>query len=300
MKAFNIRNIQIDPPLILSPMAGVTDYTFRRLIKRRGGVGLVVSEFISVEGLTRHNPKSKRQMRFDEEERPYAVQIFGGNPDRMAMGAEMAEEIGADILDVNCGCPAPKVVKNGGGSGLLRDTQLLVSILTGITRLIRIPSTLKRRTGYSEASINLVEFLRSPMKPPQIQLKRENDLLVLRLEGDYTLECAEYVQRHLEEISKEYGYRMIMIDVRRAGTVTSDARRLLRANRNQSRYPSVVAIVGANFAVRTLAHMVLTALRTLTKTSLGVQFFADENSARAWIDSQRNRLRIEITNHFDS
>lgn len=121
MKPFFIRNIKIDPPLILSPMAGVTDYTFRRLIKRRGGVGLVVSEFISVEGLTRHNPKSKRQMRFDEEERPYAVQIFGGKVDRMAMGAEMAQEVGADILDVNCGCPAPKVVKNGGGSGLLRN-----------------------------------------------------------------------------------------------------------------------------------------------------------------------------------
>ena len=112
MKPFKIRDIVIDPPLILSPMAGVTDYTFRRLIKRRGGVGLVVSEFISVEGLTRHNPKSKRQMRFDEEERPYAVQIFGGKVDRMAMGAEMAQEVGADILDVNCGCPAPKVVKH--------------------------------------------------------------------------------------------------------------------------------------------------------------------------------------------
>ena len=77
MKPFKIRNIEINPPLILSPMAGVTDYTFRRLIKRRGGVGLVVSEFISVEGLTRNNPKSKRQMRFDESERPFAVQIFG-------------------------------------------------------------------------------------------------------------------------------------------------------------------------------------------------------------------------------
>ncbi|MEP6900812.1 MAG: tRNA-dihydrouridine synthase, partial [Actinomycetota bacterium] len=91
MKPFKIRNIEINPPLILSPMAGVTDYTFRRLIKRRGGVGLVVSEFISVEGLTRHNPKSKRQMRFAEEERPFAVQIFGGQPERMALGAEMAE-----------------------------------------------------------------------------------------------------------------------------------------------------------------------------------------------------------------
>lgn len=157
MKPFKIRDIDISPPLILSPMAGVTDYTFRRLIKRRGGVGLVVSEFISVEGLTRHNPKSKRQMRFDEEERPYAVQIFGGKPERMAMGAEMAQEVGADILDVNCGCPAPKVVKNGGGSGLLRDLPLLESILKEIKKTITIPLTLKLRTGYSDASINVVD-----------------------------------------------------------------------------------------------------------------------------------------------
>jgi nifR3 family TIM-barrel protein len=157
MKAFKIRDIEIDPPLILSPMAGVTDFTFRRLIKRRGGVGLVVSEFISVEGLTRHNPKSKRQMRFDEEERPFAVQIFGGQAPRMAMGAEMAQEIGADILDVNCGCPAPKVVKNGGGSGLLRDLPRLEEILKEIKKTITIPLTLKLRTGYSEASINVVD-----------------------------------------------------------------------------------------------------------------------------------------------
>ncbi len=157
MKPFKIRDILIDPPLILSPMAGVTDYTFRRLIKRRGGVGLVVSEFVSVEGLTRHNPKSKRQMRFDEEERPYAVQIFGGKVDRMALGAEMAQEVGADILDVNCGCPAPKVVKNGGGSGLLRDPALLESILKEIKKTITIPLTLKLRTGYSDASINVVD-----------------------------------------------------------------------------------------------------------------------------------------------
>ncbi len=157
MKPFKIRDIEIDPPLILSPMAGVTDYTFRRLIKRRGGVGLVVSEFISVEGLTRNNPKSKRQMRFDEDERPFAVQIFGGQPERMAMGAEMAEEVGADILDVNCGCPAPKVVKNGGGSGLLRDLPRLETILKEIKRSITIPLTLKVRTGYSESTINVVE-----------------------------------------------------------------------------------------------------------------------------------------------
>jgi nifR3 family TIM-barrel protein len=157
MKPFKIRDIEINPPLILSPMAGVTDYTFRRLIKRRGGVGLVVSEFISVEGLTRHNPKSKRQMIFDEEERPFAVQIFGGQPERMAMGAEMAQEVGADILDVNCGCPAPKVVRNGGGSGLLRDLPRLETILKEIKKTITIPLTLKLRTGYTDSTINCVE-----------------------------------------------------------------------------------------------------------------------------------------------
>ena len=78
IKPFKIRDIEINPPLVLSPMAGVTDISFRRLLKGRGGIGLTVSEFISVEGLTRNNPKSKRQMRFYENERPFAVQIFGG------------------------------------------------------------------------------------------------------------------------------------------------------------------------------------------------------------------------------
>lgn len=157
MKAFKIRDIEIDPPLTLSPMAGVTDFTFRRLIKKRGGVGMTVSEFISVEGMTRNSPQSMRMMRFLEEERPFAVQIFGSNTRRMAMAAEMAEEIGADILDVNCGCPAPKVVKKGGGSGLLRDLPLLEIILKEIKSAISIPLTLKIRAGFSNADINCVE-----------------------------------------------------------------------------------------------------------------------------------------------
>jgi len=157
MKPFKIRDVEISPPLILSPMAGVTDISFRRLLKRRGGIGLTVSEFISVEGLTRSNPKSKRQMRFFEEERPFAVQIFGGQPERMRMAAEMAEEVGADILDINCGCPAPKVVKHGGGSGLLRDYTRLEGILTEIKKAISIPLTVKIRAGYYDHTINAVE-----------------------------------------------------------------------------------------------------------------------------------------------
>src|SRR6267143_1181504 len=157
VKPFKIRNIEINPPLILSPMAGVTDVSFRRLLKRRGGVGLTVSEFISVEGLTRSNPKSKRQMRFYPEERPFAVQIFGGQVERMRMAAEMAEEIGADILDVNCGCPAPKVVKHGGGSGLLKDHERLETILKEIKKAITIPLTVKIRAGFYDHTINAIE-----------------------------------------------------------------------------------------------------------------------------------------------
>lgn len=157
VKPFKIRDIEINPPLVLSPMAGVTDISFRRLIKRRGGVGLTVSEFISVEGLTRNNPKSKRQMRFYADERPFAVQIFGAQAERMRMAAEMAEEIGADILDVNCGCPAPKVVKHGGGSGLLKDHPRLEGILKEIKKAITIPMTVKIRAGYYDHTINAVE-----------------------------------------------------------------------------------------------------------------------------------------------
>ncbi|CAN5814221.1 tRNA dihydrouridine synthase DusB [soil metagenome] len=157
IKSFKIRNIEINPPLILSPMAGVTDVSFRRLLKRCGGVGLTVSEFISVEGLTRNNPKSKRQMRFYTEERPFAAQIFGGQPERMRLAAEMAEEVGADILDINCGCPAPKVVKHGGGSGLLKDHKRLETILREIKRAITIPLTIKIRAGFYDSTINAVE-----------------------------------------------------------------------------------------------------------------------------------------------
>ena len=157
MKPFEIRNIEISPPLILSPMAGVTDVSFRRLIKRRGGVGLTVSEFISVEGLTRSNPKSKRQMRFYPDEQPFAVQIFGGQVERMCMAAEMAQEVGADFLDINCGCPAPKVVKHGGGSGLLKDHDRLETILKAVKKAITIPLTIKIRAGFYDHTINALE-----------------------------------------------------------------------------------------------------------------------------------------------
>src|SRR4029453_1048822 len=142
------------PPLVLSPMAGVTDSPFRRLAKKCGGLGLIVTEFISVEGLTRGNLRSHEMMRFTPEQRPLAIQIFGYDEVRMRWAAEIAEEAGADFVDVNCGCPAKKVVNGGGGSNLLRDLPQLRKILTEVKRAITVPMTVKIRAGWDEQSIN--------------------------------------------------------------------------------------------------------------------------------------------------
>lgn len=152
-----IGNVRIHPALVLAPMAGVTDSSFRRLIKELTGVGLIVTEFISVEGLTRGNMRTHRMMKFLPEERPLSIQIFGYDEERMAMAAEIIEESGADIVDINCGCPAKKVVKGGGGSSLLRDLPQLEKILLAIRRRVKIPVTMKIRTGWDDSTINAVE-----------------------------------------------------------------------------------------------------------------------------------------------
>ncbi len=153
-------HVRISPNLVLAPMAGVTDSSFRRLIKELSGVGLIVTEFISVEGLTRGNMRTHRMMKFLAEERPLSIQIFGYDSERMVAAAEIIEEAGADIVDINCGCPAKKVVNGGGGSSLLRDLPQLEKILRSIRRAVSIPVTMKIRTGWDHASINAVEVAR--------------------------------------------------------------------------------------------------------------------------------------------
>lgn len=155
--AFSIAGQSIAPPLVLSPMAGVTDSPFRRIAKRCGHVGLIVTEFISVEGLTRGNMRSHQMMKFTPEERPIAIQIFGYDEVRMRWAAEIAEEAGADFVDINCGCPARKVINGGGGSNLLRDLPQLKKILTEVKRAISIPMTVKIRAGWDDKSINCLE-----------------------------------------------------------------------------------------------------------------------------------------------
>ena len=155
--SFEISGRKLSPPLVLSPMAGVTDSPFRRIAKKCGSIGLIVTEFISVEGLTRGNLRSHEMMRFKPEERPIAIQIFGYDVERMRWAAEIAEETGADFVDINCGCPAKKVINGGGGSNLLRDLPQLKKILTEVKKAISIPMTVKIRAGWDDKSINCVE-----------------------------------------------------------------------------------------------------------------------------------------------
>ena len=155
--SYQVAHINIKPNIILAPMVGVTDSIFRRMILGLGGCGLVSSEMTNAASVSAKALKRHHQLDFLPEERPITMQLSGNEPDLIANAARMVEQLGADILDINCGCPAPKVVKNGGGSGLLRDLPRLETILKEIKRSITIPLTLKMRVGYSDSTINAVE-----------------------------------------------------------------------------------------------------------------------------------------------
>jgi nifR3 family TIM-barrel protein len=154
-----IRNTVIRPAHILAPMAGITDTVFRRFIKRLGGCGLIMTEFVSSEGMLRQNLRSRRYLYYTEEERPITAQVFGADPDRLADAARMIQDLGFDAVDLNLGCPAKKVVKCG-GSGLLRDLPLVGRILETIRAAVTIPFTIKIRAGWSAEEIVAVEAAR--------------------------------------------------------------------------------------------------------------------------------------------
>ena len=157
---FKIRDVEIDPPLVLAPIAGHTDTLFRQAVKSLGGCGLVVSELVSTEGMTRQQERTLCLTRFEASERPVSIQIFGSDPGRMAMSAALVEEMGADIVDINVGCPVKKVVKQGGGSNLLRDLPLLERIFTETRKAVTIPLTAKIRIGWDRSNVNALEVLK--------------------------------------------------------------------------------------------------------------------------------------------
>lgn len=150
--------LEIDPPLVLAPMAGITDRQFRLILRRLGGVGLVTMEFISSEALARGNPRTRKLMHYAEEERPISIQVYGSNPERMAAAARTVEEIGADACDINMGCPANKILKGCAGCSLMGNLDLARAIVREVRRAISIPLTVKFRLGLREELRNFLEL----------------------------------------------------------------------------------------------------------------------------------------------
>jgi nifR3 family TIM-barrel protein len=149
----------IDPPLVLAPMAGITDMTYRLLLRRIGGVGLVTMEFVSSEGLTRGNRKTERLLRFDPHERPLSVQIYGADVARMAVAAARVEEMQFDVCDLNMGCPSNKVLKGCAGAALMRDLGKAKEIIAACRKALpTTPLTVKFRLGISDEAINYLEL----------------------------------------------------------------------------------------------------------------------------------------------
>src|SRR5207302_4185347 len=158
-RSFRIRHLKIVPATILAPMAGVTDTIFRRMIRNLGGCGLIMTEFTSAEGVTRHAGRTLGYLYFEPDEHPITAQLFGANASVMADAAKLVEDLGFDIVDINLGCPAKKVTKCG-GSGLLRDLRALEELLRTDRSAVRIPLTVKTRAGWDGKSIVAVEVAR--------------------------------------------------------------------------------------------------------------------------------------------
>src|SRR5262245_20047677 len=146
--------VELPSPLAIAPMAGMTDTAFRRLVKRHGGCGLVVTEMVSAEGLVRGIDRTLEYAEYTEEERPISIQIFGGDPDKMAAAAQVVEGMGADIVDVNMGCPVPKIAKHNAGCSLMREPAHAASVIGAMAKAVKIPVTVKMRAGWNDEDRN--------------------------------------------------------------------------------------------------------------------------------------------------
>jgi nifR3 family TIM-barrel protein len=155
-----IGNVSISPATVLAPMAGVTDTVFRRFIKNLGGCGLIMTEFTSADGLLRDQRVRGRYLHFYEDEHPVSAQLFGSSPTVLADAARLVEDLGFDLVDLNLGCPAKKVVKCNGGSGLLRDLPLIRQIFEAVRAAVKIPFTVKFRAGWNDDEIVCVDLAR--------------------------------------------------------------------------------------------------------------------------------------------
>jgi tRNA-dihydrouridine synthase B len=157
--AVMIGGVAVTPATVLAPMAGVTDTVFRRFIRNLGGCGLIMTEFTSADGILRaKDKKATRYLHFYEDEHPISAQLFGSDPKVMADAAHLVEDLGFDLVDLNLGCPAKKVVKCNGGSGLLRDLPAIRNIFEAVRAAVKIPFTVKFRAGWNDEEIVCVEL----------------------------------------------------------------------------------------------------------------------------------------------
>jgi tRNA-dihydrouridine synthase B len=158
--SLKIGDVSVAPATVLAPMAGVTDTVFRRFIKNLGGCGLIMTEFTSADGVLRDQRVRGRYLHFYEDEHPISAQLFGSSPSVLADAGRLVEDLGFDLVDLNLGCPAKKVVKCNGGSGLLRDLPLIRQIFEAVRAALKIPFTVKFRAGWNDDEIVCVELAR--------------------------------------------------------------------------------------------------------------------------------------------
>ncbi len=152
-----IGNIKLDGWALLAPMAGVSDLAYR-VIAREMGAALTTAEMVSAKGLYYRNEKTKDMLKIAPEEHPVALQLFGSDPEIMAIGAKEMEKAGADLIDINMGCPMQKVVKNGDGSALMKDVKLAAKVVRAMAEAVSVPVTVKMRLGWSRETMNAVEL----------------------------------------------------------------------------------------------------------------------------------------------
>lgn len=157
MKTLNIGGVTLDSPVILAPMAGVTDLPFRLLCKRKGA-GLLCMEMVSAKAIYYHNRNTEELLKIHPEETPVSLQLFGSQPELMAEMAKRIEERPFSILDINMGCPVPKVVNNGEGSALMKNPGLAGEIMAAVVKAVKKPVTVKIRKGFDDEHINAVEL----------------------------------------------------------------------------------------------------------------------------------------------
>jgi tRNA-dihydrouridine synthase B len=155
-----IGTVNLSSPFVVAPMAGMTDTAFRRLVKRHGGCGLVVTEMVSSDGLVRGIDRTLEYAEYTEEERPVSIQIFGGDPRKMADAAQIVEAMGADIVDVNMGCPVQKIAKHDAGCSLMRQPVHAAAVIEAMTSAVKIPVTVKMRAGWNDRARNAPELAR--------------------------------------------------------------------------------------------------------------------------------------------